>query len=283
MESSVKFHHEAPLVSLTVSTDGFVLSPARQGPRVSMHMGRSVFMVSERGGYKHRGLGVHGDLDVVPANTPCRWEPDSPDTALTLCLKPELLTRTAAQAGLVLHKTELINRFQVRDDQLEHLCLALYAEMKAGNPTGPLFGDSLATAVAALLLKRHNAHSCHTSSAGRAVMTGNRLRRTLSFIEDNLSRGITLFEIAEAAGLSISHLKTTFRDALGLPVHQYVIQRRVQRAADLLRQGRLTVDEAAKRAGFSHKSHLAKHMQRFLHCLPKDVLESSAPLGSVRD
>jgi hypothetical protein len=53
------------LVSLTVSTDGFVLSPAHQGPRVSMHMGRSVFMVSERGGYKHRGLAVHGDLQSL--------------------------------------------------------------------------------------------------------------------------------------------------------------------------------------------------------------------------
>ena len=52
-------------------------------------------MACERAGLKHRGWAVHGDIDVVPANTPCVWEPEGPDTALILAIHPDLLARAA--------------------------------------------------------------------------------------------------------------------------------------------------------------------------------------------
>jgi AraC family transcriptional regulator len=48
-----------------------------------------------------------------------------------------------------------------------------------------------------------------------------------------------------------------------------VIQRRVDRAAALLEQGKLTIGEVAQETGFAHPSHLARHLQRLLGCSPK--------------
>jgi AraC family transcriptional regulator len=43
-----------------------------------------------------------------------------------------------------------------------------------------------------------------------------------------------------------------------VPVHQYVIQRRVDRAATLLRNSRLRIGQIATETGFAHQSHLRR-------------------------
>jgi AraC family transcriptional regulator len=102
-------------------------------------------------------------------------------------------------------------------------------------------------------------------------MSGQRLRQAPSYVEGNLQQDLSLNEIAQAAGVSASHLKTTFRQLTGVPDHQYVIQQRVERAATLLVQGRLSISEVAHETGFALQSHLAKHMRRLLGCSPKAV------------
>ena len=69
-----------------------------------------------------------------------------------------------------------------------------------------------------------------------------------------------------------SHLNSTFRKATGMPVHQYVIRRRVERAALLLREGTLPISQIAMDVGFAHQSHLAMHMKRLLGLSPSHVL-----------
>jgi AraC family transcriptional regulator len=66
-------------------------------------------------------------------------------------------------------------------------------------------------------------------------------------------------------------MKTLFRATMGIPVHQYVIQRRVERARTLLTQNRLSIAEIALAAGFAHQSHMARHMHRTLGTPPRVV------------
>jgi signal transduction histidine kinase len=61
------------------------------------------------------------------------------------------------------------------------------------------------------------------------------LRRTLGEtvrIETVLGGGLwrAKADVAQVAGLSVTHMKTRFRESTGLPVHQYVLRRRVDRA-----------------------------------------------------
>ncbi len=271
-QSITQFEHEAEKVSVRVVTDpaGRIETPALPKPRIAIHLGNSVYMVCQRAGQKHCGLAVHGDIDIVPADTACVWEPNGPDSALIVSISPDVLASAAEELGLDRNRLEVVNRFQVRDSQVEHICWALKAEMERGYPTGRIFLDSLSTALAAALVRRHSSFAS-LPSASISRMSGQRFRQALSYIEDNLQQDLSLKEIAQAAGVSESHLKTTFRQLTGVPVHQYVIQRRVERATTLLAQGRLSISEVAQETGFAHQSHLAKHMQRLLGCSPKVV------------
>jgi AraC family transcriptional regulator len=102
-------------------------------------------------------------------------------------------------------------------------------------------------------------------------LSGYRLKQVLSFIEDHLAEDLSLEQIAAIAGVSGSHIKTLFRTAMGMPVHQYVIGRRVERARTLLTQDRLSIAEIALASGFAHQSHMARHMKRHLGMPPRAI------------
>lgn len=61
---------------------------------------------------------------------------------------------------------------------------------------------------------------------------------------------------------------------LGLPVHKYVVQRRVERARALLCESDIAISEIALQVGFAHQTHLAGHMRRVLGCTPSALRRS---------
>jgi AraC family transcriptional regulator len=66
-----------------------------------------------------------------------------------------------------------------------------------------------------------------------------------------------------------------------MPVHQYVVQRRVERARTLLLQGKLNASQIALDTGFAHQSHMAHWMGRLLGVTPRELIRSSANSGSI--
>jgi len=221
----------------------------------------------------HHGTAVHGDIDIIPSGTPSVWEMKDRDTVLYMSLSPQLLNMAAESFDLDPAQVEIRNRFQVRDSQLENIGWVLKAEMESGYPSGRLYVESLAIAVAARLVGCHSSRSLDPGKQnGR--LSDRRLRQVLSYIESNLGQDISLHDIAGVAGLSVSHFKGLFRQSLGIPVHQYLIRRRVERATSLLRESNLSISQIALETGFAHQSHLAHHMRRLLGVSPKTLRET---------
>ena len=273
--SSIPYHkikdNSLRLVLLT-DAPGVIEVPPARSTRVSIHVGPSIQVACRRAGHSHRGIAVHGDIEIIPAGIPSVWEITEKDTFLAMSLSPELLDTVAEQLDLDPQRIEIRNRFQVRDEQLENIAWALKAEMECDYPCGRLYVDSLAVAAATRLLLRHSSVSREPRRLnGR--LSERKLRQVLAYIEDNLSQDISLRDIAAVAGLSVSHFKSLFRNSLGQPVHQYVIRRRVERAKTLLGEGKLPISQIAFETGFAHQSHLARHMRRVLGVTPRALRE----------
>jgi AraC family transcriptional regulator len=245
-------------------------------PRVmiSLHVGPSVAIDCRRGGERHRGINIHGDLEIIPPNLGGVWELKARDTALVIGLKLSVLQRVVQDSGSDPSKLRIYNRFQARDPQIEHIGWALKAEMENGYPSGRAYMDGLATALASRVVRNHSSLA-RASRATKAAMPGRKLKVILGYIEDNLGRDLGLEEIAGIAGLSVSHFKTLFRKSLGMPPHQYLIRRRVERAAAQLRRGKAPIGQVAFENGFCHQSHLALHTRRVLGLTPQELRENS--------
>jgi AraC family transcriptional regulator len=87
---------------------------------------------------------------------------------------------------------------------------------------------------------------------------------------ENLEGSPTLEQMASVARLSPYHFARGFKAATGLPPHQYVIARRIERAQHLLRtNGELRLAEVALRVGFSDQSHFSFHFKRIAGVTPR--------------
>ncbi|HEV2751800.1 MAG TPA: AraC family transcriptional regulator [Gemmatimonadales bacterium] len=262
-------------VSLVTDPAGLVESPPCDGVRVCIHAGPPVYAVCRHGSQQHRGTIMFGDVDIIPPRTAASWELNGPDVDLVVTID-EALLRTVVQDGRRDPRgLEIRSRFQIRDARIEHIGWALMAEMESGYPSGELYLEGLAVGLAASIVQNHSSFARDPSPV-RGGKTARRLREATSFIEDNLGRRLALGDIARAAGWSVSHLTPQFRRSIGMSVHQYVIRRRVDRAAGLLRTGTLSVSQVAVEVGFCHQSLLARHMRRLLGVSPRDLRERAS-------
>jgi AraC family transcriptional regulator len=259
-------------ISLQLRWDpkGLLHLPGFEEVLLAIHIGPAAQLTCRRGGRYYSGTAVHGDIDVVPARTSMRWEAhDQNDRSLIVTLPQRLLHKVAQESELDPKRMEILNRFQIRDRELELLGWALQREAESGYPSGRIYLDGLTAAMASRLVARHSSLARKFSPNGNAGLTGYRLKQVLAFIEEQLTEDLSLERIAAVARVSSSHLNTLFRHSMGVAVHQYVIQRRVELAKTLLLQKEKSITEIALEAGFAHQSHLARHMRRMLGLPPR--------------
>lgn len=248
---------------------------------VCMHLGGSVEVRCTRGGTVRQGREVAGDLDIIPARTASYWELKQEGTALVMCVPDELLRAVALQLDRDPNDIEIADRFQMRDPVIEHIGWTLKADIDSNLACGRLLRDGLGVALAARLLQRHYRGSLPMREV-RGGLSHTKLERVIAHIEDNLASKLSLPGIAEIAGMSVSHLKTLFRNSTGVPVYEYVLRRRVERAQLLLRNQRFSIAEIAVATGFAHQSHLARHMHRILGYTPSSLRRSSVKQPALR-
>ena len=93
------------------------------------------------------------------------------------------------------------------------------------------------------------------------------IQKELDFIGANLVHKISLKDICDVSGRSISTLYRAFRRIAGTSPIDYVISMRLAKARILLDRGGLSMEEVAAQTGFCSASHLshtlhAKHIKR---------------------
>lgn len=245
------------------------MSPQRCA-NVSVHVGPPSRMNCRHGSQTHTGVAIHGDVEIIPWGMAGSWELKQPDTAFVMSLAPGMIQSAAHDSGLDAAAIELRSRFHIRDHQIEHIAWALKSEMEQGSPSGRLYRESLATALAVHLVRNYSSLSRPAVRVNGKISPG-KLKQVLLFIEDHLAQDLSLVEVARAAESSASHCNVLFRESMGISVHQYVIRRRVERAAWMLRQSHLPISQIALETGFAHQSHLAMHMRRILGTSPRKL------------
>lgn len=232
---------------------------------LDIHLGHTVQTAVRLDGRERRGPQRHGSFCIVPAGVTGTWMFERPSSALLVRLAPELLADTAEAMGL--RGVELAPAVHKHDLQIERLGWLLQAA-EDDDAAGQLVRDSLAAAVAARLL---GLQARRAPAVRVAALPAWRLANVRDYIEAHLADDLTLAELAEVAGFSLSHFKALFRQAMGVPVHRYVLERRVERARLLVLEGRRTMTEIAVEVGFAHASHLARSMRRVLGVRPAEL------------
>jgi AraC-like DNA-binding protein len=96
------------------------------------------------------------------------------------------------------------------------------------------------------------------------------MRRVREYVETHLSENIDLAVLASVAGFSVFHFAREFKRSAGVTPHHYLVQRRVERAQDMLARTDFNLAEIAVAAGFTDQSHLARQFRQILGVTPRE-------------
>lgn len=176
----------------------------------------------------------------------------------------EKIARESVKAAQI----ELIPQFILIDPLIQQILLSLHADMVAGHPTGQLFGDSLAIALAARLLQNHAVSKAQYPLA-QGGLPPYLCDRALDFIEAHLDQSFTLDQLADELGISVFYFCRQFKQSMGITPHQYVTRRRIEKAKELLWHSQLPITEIALQVGFATPSAFSRLFRQFTGTTPK--------------
>ena len=210
-----------------------------------------------------------GSILIVPAGTPAQWRWSTHSDSLHIFLEPGLVERVAVEtfeldpARASVHPLDGLDLPEVRAAML-----AVNDELTTDAAGGRLAAESLANLLAVHLIR--NASTPHAPARRTdGALPQRKLRAVVECIEEQLDANLTLDQLAAAAHLSAYHFARQFKAATGLPPHQYVIARRIERAKEiLLSETDLSLAEIATLVGFSDQSQFTRHFKRLIGVTP---------------
>jgi len=210
---------------------------------------------------------ARGRVMVYPGDVPVwkRWH-GSP-SLFVMALDPTFVEETRQRVFEPSNGSHLRTLIGIDDPFADDLLRVAARELAGGGVHGRLFLESLATTLTVHLLQQCEAGKPVPSRHGGLAPT--QLRRVLDHINVHLAEDLALSDLAAMAGLSPDHFGDAFKVTTGLAPYQYVIDRRISRARELLAQNRdLSVAEVALAVGFSSQSHLTTHFRRVAGITP---------------
>lgn len=201
-----------------------------------------------------------GSLLILPAGMKAAWRSDKVSDRTHFYVHPDLLQQVSLEV--------LGKECSIRDDGIfifDHKFAELlkrysFAVDAAGSSR--FERDMLMLEIMTFMVRRYSAHP-----AGAMEQDPKDGAALCAFIEDNLSSKIRAQEISEALGLSAAALKKLARVQLGMPLHRYVVERRLDHAERLIKSG-IPIAQAALDAGFSSQSHLTSCMSEKRNITP---------------
>lgn len=211
-----------------------------------------------------------GAVIFIPAAMPFSCRSTEPGEFVGVALTPAFLRCAAHDMFPASGALAFQAQVPVKDAFLAGAVAHLAAEVDAGYPAGRSYGETLATAMAAHLVRRFAKGGVEHNEAIGARLSRQQLRLTLEYIREHLAEEVSLATLADQAGLSPYHFCRVFKQTTGLSPHRYLISQRVERAREMLLEGGTRIAEVAVKVGFCDQSHLTAHFKRAYGVTPRE-------------
>ncbi|WP_061142902.1 AraC family transcriptional regulator [Peribacillus simplex] len=94
------------------------------------------------------------------------------------------------------------------------------------------------------------------------------MREILVYIESSFTTGLSLVELADVANVSTAHFSRVFKQVIGLNVSEYITQKRILMAKELLLHTDENISVIAERCGFQSMPHFHLTFKKHLGSTP---------------
>ncbi len=243
---------------------------------LSLHLGgsRRVRLFTSEG--LSRSVSRPGDVTLMPQGRPVSFRTEGAvDFATVHFPLPHGERSDHGDLARLLRLSNCL--FAFRDD---YICASVKALMQAAqSPSqddGRYFGKLADALIAHLarLVEESDAECVELGSPADSPARQVDFDAVIAHIEKKLADKLSLDELAEFSGMSRAWFAREFNQRYGCPPHRYIVQRRIERAKQLLRNERMSFTDIAYEVGFSGQSHFSTAFKAIEGCTPNHYTRS---------
>ena len=178
-------------------------------------------------------------------------------------VEPKVFEKIAIDIHQDITESPLFFESTVKDAFLEKMLLRLHYSLFS-NGLDIIQKQNYLYEAFAYLIKNHSTVKPKVKTEINSI-TINRVRE---YIHANFNSKINLTDLESVAGISAYHLNRMFSKLQGVPPHQYLINLRLNKARELLKQN-YSVTDVTYKTGFFDQSHFSRNFKLFLGITPK--------------
>ena len=212
-------------------------------------------------------------LWVSPSADPITLRLNSTLNYLRVSIDPLHLGRLISPSLDDVGPVRLRRTYAVQSPQMAHLMLALRAEADDRNPGGLATIEAVTTALGNLLVRAAGIEQPRPPRV-HGGLSSLAKRRVLELIDAGLDARLTIESLAREVGLSAAHFARAFKQTLGRAPHQYLLERRLERARQLIETTDASLSDIAQRTGFADQAHFTRLFKRAFGATPGTLVRA---------
>jgi AraC family transcriptional regulator len=189
------------------------------------------------------------------------------DSALVSALDSELERRPEGELRL---------QVNFQDPAARQLMTLLVADANEGFSTERLYTEYLTQALAVRMLFLGRQTKPQTNNRGASGLPKRVLRRIIERMRC-FGSDLSLPALANESGYSRVHFVRMFRAATGYSPHNYLLNLKLERARELLRNPSISLIDIALDCGFSSHSHMSRLFHKIVGVTPSAYRRSLRP------
>lgn len=262
--------NDSPIVQHDVLPPGEIEHPPSTHHFMALHLIPSTRRVAQIGKQQYEGLMAAGEFCLHPSVYSGFYAWETTDEIVTFIFKSDWLSRIAAQTECINpDRIELHPIVRDRDLQIEYIARSFLAEMQSDGLGGRLYCESLATQFAIHLLRNYCTFPLQLKQYSGGL-SRRQLKAVIGYIDAHLEDELNLKTLAQVAQIDSDHyFCRLFKQSTGIAPYQYVIQQRIEKAKQLLKQENLPLAEIALMCGFCNQSAFSRTFRKLMGTTPR--------------
>jgi AraC family transcriptional regulator len=196
---------------------------------------------------------IKNHIVIEPANITHQSAWDNDVEFCSLFLDPSHLCNIAHES-IDADSVEIIPTFAMLDPSLYQVCMQLKSELQLNQLCNRLYVDSLVTILSINLIRHYSTQKYRLQEHSTGLPT-QKLRQIIDYIHENIGEDLTLKNIAAQFEMSSYYFTRLFKKSTGTSTHQYVINRRIDKAKQLLAKQNISLTQISLQVGFQDQSH----------------------------
>jgi two-component system response regulator YesN len=95
----------------------------------------------------------------------------------------------------------------------------------------------------------------------------------MQYVQEHYNKNITLQDLSEQIYISRNYLSQIFKKATGLSFNHYINKIRMEKAKNLILEGKLLIYEVAEEVGYKNTPYFSSLFKKYTGLNPTDLLK----------